>query len=73
MEGGARLHGALFRAGCVDQVSAFVAPRVFGGDDAVPAVTGSGFAAADAPRLDEVVWKRVGDDLLLQGYPARAD
>jgi diaminohydroxyphosphoribosylaminopyrimidine deaminase/5-amino-6-(5-phosphoribosylamino)uracil reductase len=69
VEGGARLHGALLRAGLADQVSAFVAPRLLGGDEALGAVRGTGIEdARRALVLDEVAWRRVGDDLLLQGY-----
>lgn len=69
VEGGARIHGALFRAGLVDQVSVFVAPQVFGGATAVPAVEDSGYESIDAaPALEEVMWRRMGDDLLMQGY-----
>ncbi len=74
VEGGARIHGAFFRAGLVDQVAAFVAPQVFGGPTAVPAVEDSGIASVgEALRLEEVMWRRIGDDLLMQGYvPDRA-
>lgn len=69
VEGGATIHGALLRAGLADQISAFVAPLILGGQTAVPAVCESGFEALDvAPRLEEVMWRRIGDDLLMQGY-----
>lgn len=73
VEGGARLHGALLAAGLADQVQAWVAPLVLGGEDAVPAVEGSGVhAMAAALRLHEPQWRKVGDDLLLQGYAQAA-
>jgi len=69
VEGGARIHGAFLRAGLADQVSAFVAPIVLGGADAVPAVENAGVASIeDALHLGEIVWRRLGEDLLLQGY-----
>jgi diaminohydroxyphosphoribosylaminopyrimidine deaminase/5-amino-6-(5-phosphoribosylamino)uracil reductase len=72
VEGGALIHGSLFRAGLVDQVSVFVAPRIFGGRAAVPAVEDSGFESLGAAaRLEDVMWRRVGEDLLLQGYVRR--
>ena len=47
----------------------WVAPLVLGGDDAVPAVLGAGSRdVADAPRLAEPQWRKIGDDLVLQGY-----
>ena len=73
VEGGATTHGAFLRAGLADQVTAVVTPIVLGGDDAVPAVRGTGFGSiAVAPRLEEVSWRKVGDDLVLHGYVAGA-
>ena len=69
VEGGARVHGAFLRRGLADQVSAFVAPLVLGGDDAPAAVTGTGIGAMDdALRLEMPQWRRLGEDLLLQGF-----
>lgn len=69
VEGGAQVHGSLIREGLVDQVSAFVAPRILGGREAVPAVRGTGIASAEAACvLEEVRWRKVGDDLLMEGY-----
>ncbi|MFV1959606.1 MAG: RibD family protein, partial [Planctomycetota bacterium] len=68
-EGGARLHGALLRAGAADQVLAFVAPCVLGRGEAPCAVVDAGFPDLDAaPRLVAARWESVGDDLLVQGY-----
>ena len=72
VEGGAKIHGAFLKARLADQVSAFVAPRILGGKDAVPAVEGSGIDTAEAMQdLEEVMWRRLGDDLLMQGYVPR--
>jgi diaminohydroxyphosphoribosylaminopyrimidine deaminase / 5-amino-6-(5-phosphoribosylamino)uracil reductase len=69
VEGGARLHGALLAQGLADQVQAWVAPLVLGGGQAVPAVLGSGVDdVAHAPHLTETQWRRVGEDLVLDGY-----
>lgn len=76
VEGGARLHGALLAARLADQVQAWVAPLVLGGQDAVPAVEGSGVRAVEgAWRLHDPQWRKVGDDLVLQGFaqPAPAE
>ena len=73
VEGGARVHGAFLRAGLADQVSAFVAPRILGREDAPVAVQGSGIPDLDrALALEQAQWRRLGDDLLVQGYVARA-
>lgn len=72
VEGGAKIHGAFLKALLADQVSAFVAPRILGGANAVPAVEGSGIDTAEAMQdLEEVMWRRLGDDLLMQGYVPR--
>ncbi len=74
VEGGPRLHGAFVRAGLGDQASVLVAPRLFGGPDPVPGVHDVGIPDATAAlHLEETAWRRLGDDLLLQGYfPAPA-
>ena len=65
-EGGGTLHEALLRAGLVQRVYSFVAPKLFGGRDAKTPVEGEGVAApneAYALRLNEI--QRFGGDLLL--------
>jgi diaminohydroxyphosphoribosylaminopyrimidine deaminase / 5-amino-6-(5-phosphoribosylamino)uracil reductase len=69
VEGGARLHGALLKEGLVDQVQAWIAPLVLGGGGAVPAVDGTAVSSVDdAVRLADPRWRKVGDDLVLEGY-----
>ncbi len=65
VEGGAETFWEFFRAGLVDRVAAFVAPRVLGGRDAPGAVAGPGLALSASIRLGPVVCERYGDDLLL--------
>lgn len=75
VEGGARLLGSLVRSGLADQVSVLVAPRLFGGRRAVSALTDTGIDSLEQSLdLQDVVWRRLGDDLLLQGFvpPRRA-
>jgi diaminohydroxyphosphoribosylaminopyrimidine deaminase/5-amino-6-(5-phosphoribosylamino)uracil reductase len=67
VEGGAETLGGFFRAGLVDRVAVFLAPRILGGDRATGAVGGSGFALADAPGLQDLRVERVGEDLLVTG------
>lgn len=70
VEGGGTVHGALLRAGLVDEVQFFVAP-IFIGGDGVPAVGGLGVRVVSrAPRLTEVHSRRLGDDLLIEGLLA---
>jgi diaminohydroxyphosphoribosylaminopyrimidine deaminase/5-amino-6-(5-phosphoribosylamino)uracil reductase len=68
VEGGAEVNGAFFDAGLVDGVAAFLAPLVIGGRAAPGAVGGEGVVRlADAHQLENVLVRRVGDDLLIEG------
>ena len=67
IEGGATVAAAFHRAGLVDRYVLYLAPALFGGDDARPLFTGAG-----APTIDDV-WRgrlvsvdRLGDDLKLE-------
>ena len=72
VEGGPTLLGALFDAGLVDKVVAFVAPVVLGGAAAPGPVGGAGIAAiADALRLERVRYEQAGNDMMVTGYVAR--
>ena len=67
-EGGGTLLGSLFDEGLVDEVWAFIAPLVIGGEGR-PAVAGKGARlVAEAWRLREVATERLGDDMLIRGY-----
>lgn len=51
VEGGATLNFELIRLGLVDEISAFVAPMVFGGETAPTLAAGSGFERGEAVPL----------------------
>ncbi|MDZ7727148.1 MAG: bifunctional diaminohydroxyphosphoribosylaminopyrimidine deaminase/5-amino-6-(5-phosphoribosylamino)uracil reductase RibD [Dehalococcoidia bacterium] len=73
VEGGATLLGSLFDGGHVDEVWAFVAPRIIGGTGR-PAVGGRGIdRVAEAHALREVTVEQVGEDVLVRGYTGRRD
>lgn len=67
VEGGGTTHGAFLKAGLVDRVAVFLAPRLLGGAAAPPSVGGRGFSLARTPRLLDVAVERVGDDILVTG------
>lgn len=68
VEGGGETAGALLEAGCVDRVVMFIAPRIAGGREAVPAVGGRGVnRMADAIALERVRLRRVGQDVMITG------
>ena len=67
IEGGAELHEAALRAGIVQQIQIYIAPKIFGGKDAKPAIGGLGVeTAADAYLLSAPEIIRFGDDILLE-------
>ena len=71
VEGGATLHGALFDAGLVDKVVAFVAPVIVGGAGAPGPVGGLGREfIVDALRLTDVERTELQGDLMIVGRPA---
>lgn len=68
VEGGPKLAGQMIRQGLIDEVCFLVAPLVIGGGDAPGSVAGP--PAADltgAARLEKMVVRRLGDDLLVSG------
>ena len=69
VEGGGRVHGAFFDRRLVNKVQAVIAPLIVGGE-APTAVHGQGVSRMiDALRLSDVQIDRLGDDLLITGYP----
>ena len=72
VEGGGEVHAAMFEAGLVDRVYAYIAPKLIGGKDAPGPLGGKGIARLDqAPELVDVDVTRLGDDFLISGYVHR--
>jgi diaminohydroxyphosphoribosylaminopyrimidine deaminase/5-amino-6-(5-phosphoribosylamino)uracil reductase len=70
LEGGGVLLGSFFDQRLVDKVTAVIAPMVIGAADAPAAIAGRGAQVmADAIRLSDMTVERLGDDVLLTGYP----
>ncbi len=68
VEGGADLAAQLLRERLVQKLLLFIAPSLIGGDGK-PMIASLGVARLSrAPKLTAVQTRRVGDDLLLQGY-----
>ncbi len=71
VEGGAEVAWSFLSQGLVHKVAFFYAPLILGGRAAVPAVGGEG---VDEPtqgiRVRDLAFERVGEDLLVTGYPA---
>ncbi len=69
VEAGGSFAAALLQGGWVHKVRLYLAPLLIGGTTATPAIGGEGIThLADAPRLQRVSWKRIGDDFRVEGY-----
>jgi diaminohydroxyphosphoribosylaminopyrimidine deaminase/5-amino-6-(5-phosphoribosylamino)uracil reductase len=71
VEGGAEVHGSFFRAGLVDKVYFFYAPKIIGGKDAVPLVGGRGAAIlGESLALNRLRLRRFDGDIMVEAYVA---
>jgi diaminohydroxyphosphoribosylaminopyrimidine deaminase/5-amino-6-(5-phosphoribosylamino)uracil reductase len=69
-EGGGVLHGSLFDQHLVDKITVVIAPMIVGSNAAPSAVAGAGAAyMQDAVRFGDVTVERLGEDILVTGYP----
>jgi len=69
IEGGGEVIGDALSTGVVDKMVFFIAPRILGGREAVPAVAGPELDhLAEAHSLSDVVVERIGEDILVSGY-----
>ena len=72
VEGGSTVHFSFLSAGLADKMCAFIAPKLFGGKEAKPAVGGAGFLhLADAARLTDIKTEILDDDFCVSGYLLR--
>jgi diaminohydroxyphosphoribosylaminopyrimidine deaminase/5-amino-6-(5-phosphoribosylamino)uracil reductase len=70
VEGGATVAGELHRRGLVDRYVLYLAPALFGGDDARPLMSGAGAATiADIWRGHITSVDRLGDDVRIELEP----
>ena len=67
VEGGAALAGSCLAGGFVQEIAAYVAPRVLGGEQARGAVGGTGLGLLETRWLEEPTVRRLGGDILIQG------
>lgn len=67
IEGGGQLHEAALRAGIVNHVCAYVAPKLFGGASAKSPVEGMGIELpSESAKLCNMQMTQLGEDLLLE-------
>lgn len=68
VEGGGILNESLLREGLIDEVTAFIAPKIIGGSEALSPVEGKGFGLmADAFQLKDVSVEQIGNDIMVSG------
>jgi diaminohydroxyphosphoribosylaminopyrimidine deaminase/5-amino-6-(5-phosphoribosylamino)uracil reductase len=68
LEAGAELNGSALRAGVVNRLAIFIAPKLFGGADGYPLFGGAGVLAPDAAwSLIDVRTRTFTDDILIEG------
>ena len=73
VEGGGEVLGSFFDQRLINKVTAVVAPMIIGGD-AQTAVRGQGAERMrDVLRLNSMTVERLGDDLLVVGYPSHPE
>ncbi|OGO04453.1 MAG: hypothetical protein A2Y91_01850 [Chloroflexi bacterium RBG_13_54_8] len=72
MEGGAGVFGSLSEHRLVDKFVVFIAPIIIGGEKAKNPVEGKGVErVAQAMSLNRVKVDRLGNDILVSGYPVK--
>ena len=73
IEGGSRVMASAFKAGIVDKVQFFYAPKILGGDDGVPICSGPGAELmSQCVALKNISVHRFDDDVLIEGYIEKA-
>jgi diaminohydroxyphosphoribosylaminopyrimidine deaminase/5-amino-6-(5-phosphoribosylamino)uracil reductase len=71
VEGGSKVHWSFVSANRVDKFYFIVAPVILGGNSAVPAVGGEGYASVEAAPAFKISREfRAGSDLILETYPS---
>jgi diaminohydroxyphosphoribosylaminopyrimidine deaminase/5-amino-6-(5-phosphoribosylamino)uracil reductase len=74
VEGGGETAWHFLSAGLVDEVVLFYAPLLIGGREARPMVGGLGVPhLRDGWRLRDVSLRRLGDDIMIRGFPCSPD
>jgi diaminohydroxyphosphoribosylaminopyrimidine deaminase / 5-amino-6-(5-phosphoribosylamino)uracil reductase len=68
IEGGARVNGAALRAGIVDKVFFYYAPRIMGDSEAVPLVRVPDTEKPGESILKDISLHRFGEDFAVEGY-----
>lgn len=68
LEGGGTLNAAFLEAGCVDEVWAFIAPKIIGGEGSKTPVSGKGIdKMSEAVNLQDIDIQNINGDVLIKG------
>ena len=68
VEGGRQVFGLFFDSRCIDEVHAFIAPKLIGGDSAIPVIGGEGLAEMSlAALLESPEMQTTGQDIYVRG------
>ena len=69
MEGGGRVISSCLKAGIVDKIIFFYAPKILGGDDGIPICRGPGpELMKESVAVKNIKVHRFGHDVMLEGY-----
>ncbi len=70
IEGGGTINASALAAGVVDKIFFFIAPRIIGGEKAISVVAGEGVEkVAQAWKIEKWQVRRLGEEILIEGYP----
>ena len=74
VEGGSRIHDSFLRSGMVNEVVAYMAPKLIGGREAPTPVGGLGFSClAEAMELDIRQIEKIGPDIKIVAKPIKKE
>ena len=68
VEGGAMVNWACLKAGVIDKVWLFYAPKLLGGEGSVPFLSSGHSQMSEATRVKNITLHRFGDDFAVEGY-----
>jgi diaminohydroxyphosphoribosylaminopyrimidine deaminase/5-amino-6-(5-phosphoribosylamino)uracil reductase len=68
VEGGAMVNWACLRADVIDKIWLFYAPKLLGGEGAVPFLSSGHSQMSEATRVKKIALHRFGDDFAVEGY-----
>lgn len=69
IEGGSSINASALASRIVDKVMIFMAPKIIGGVDSIPSIGGKSPALLkNAIHLKNLQMKKIGEDILLEGY-----